>query len=245
MDEPEKDSEFAVYFSPRWSDLLKLTLQNFLSIVLSTSPPPKLLILEKWYRSEAQQEIRTQLRLSAKKIDALIERVERYETRLQVMREAIKSLVHCLQKVQLSGLGNSNKKTNVFSGSLFETDDEEAEKKREKAREIGQLLLKVSTECAKRNSGLGSVPPLQRQKEILGAEYNALNFNEIDMQRNQIPSQSLGSNNHHHNTSSNHSSNNNSSNILSTLHSPRELEDMENELINKINLWLSLLTYKS
>lgn len=225
MDEPERDGEFAVYFSNRWAELLKITLQNFLSVVLSTAPPPKLLLLEKWYRSEAQQEIRTQLKLSAKKIDALVDRIEKYEIRLQSMRDSVRNLVACLHKANISGSGGFSTKSAASGGGLFET-DEEAEDRREKARELGQTLVRISTECAKRNSNLGAVPPAQRQREILGAEYNALNVNESDIQNPSVSSSSGGPN------------------MYLTTHSPRELEDMEGELIHKVGTWLSLLATK-
>lgn len=223
MDEPEKDGEFAVYFSNRWAELLRITLQNFLSVVLSTAPAPKLLILEKWFRSEAQQEIRTQLKLSAKKIDALIDRIELYEIRLQAMRDAMKSLVGYLHKVNISGSG-LNKSKSTTGGGLFET-DEEMEDRRERVRELGQSLVKISTECAKRNSGLNALTPAQRQREILGAEFNALNVNESDI------------------LAATSSSSASYMGFLSG-HSPRELEEMENELIQKVNTWVSLLSTK-
>jgi hypothetical protein len=228
MDEPEKDGEFSVYFSNRWAELLRITLQNFLSVVLSTAPAPKLLILEKWFRSEAQQEIRTQLKLSAKKIDALIDRIETYEVRLQALRDAVKSLVGYLHKVNVSGSGLGSKPT---GGSLFET-DEDVEGQRERARELGQILVKISSECAKRNSGLGAMTVAQRQREILGAEYNALNVNESDI----IAPTASGS-------AAPHMSAIGASYYLSS-HTPRELEDMEADLIQKLNSWVSLLSTK-
>ena len=74
LDEPEKDVEFTVFFSPKWVDMLKITLHNFLSIVLSTAPPPKLIILERWFRSDAQQETRIQLKRSSQQIECLLAR---------------------------------------------------------------------------------------------------------------------------------------------------------------------------
>jgi WD repeat-containing protein 91 len=55
MDAPQEDPEFAIYFKQTWTDSVKVTMNNFLSIVLRTAPPPKLLLLERWFRSEAQQ----------------------------------------------------------------------------------------------------------------------------------------------------------------------------------------------
>lgn len=41
MEEPEKDPEFSVYFTTKWSDMLRVTLNNFLSTILLNAPPPK------------------------------------------------------------------------------------------------------------------------------------------------------------------------------------------------------------
>lgn len=41
MEDPEKDPEFSVYFTGRWSDMLRVTLSNFLSSILLNAPPPK------------------------------------------------------------------------------------------------------------------------------------------------------------------------------------------------------------
>ena len=41
MEEPEKDPEFSVYFTVKWSDMLRVTLSNFLSTILLNAPPPK------------------------------------------------------------------------------------------------------------------------------------------------------------------------------------------------------------
>lgn len=207
MDDPDKDHEFAVYFSSRWAELLKITLHNFLSVVFSTAPPPKLLVLQKWYRSEAQQEIRSQLRLSAHKIDALVDRIEKYEIRLQSMREVVKNLVGYVHKVNISG----NSLTSRAGQALFDTTTDEAdtENKQERSRDLGQLLMKVSTECARRNAQLSNATPALRQKEILGAEFNALSVTDSQVISNR---------------------------------SPRELEEMESELVHKVGAWLALLS---
>lgn len=209
MDDPDKDHEFAVYFSSRWAELLKITLHNFLSVVFSTAPAPKLLVLEKWYRSEAQQEIRSQLRLSARKIDALVDRIEKYEIRLQSMREVVKNLVGYLHKVNISG--NNNMSSRAAGQALFDTttDEANAENKQERIRDLGQLLMKVSTECAKRNAQLSNTTSKARQREILGAEVNALSVTDSQM---------------------------------ISYHSPRELEEMESDLVHKLSAWLALLS---
>lgn len=41
MEEPEKDPEFNVYFTSKWSDMLRVALNNFLSTILLNAPLPK------------------------------------------------------------------------------------------------------------------------------------------------------------------------------------------------------------
>lgn len=215
MEEPEKDPEFSVYFSPRWSELLKITLHNFLSVVLSSAPPPKLLLLEKWFRSEAQQEMRSQLKLSSKKIDCLVKRIEKYEDRLQDMRDVIRLLVNQLHKTNVSSIQPKSSS----NGGLFES-DEALEGRREKTKELGQALVKLAVDYKSKSQTISSMPREQRLREILGDEYNALqrdsdNHNQQHILQNQL--------------------------LARPQH---ELEELETELIRKVHDWIGLLSSK-
>ncbi len=129
MDEPEKDPEFSVYFSSRWIETLRTTTGNFLSVVLQAAPLPKLLLLERWFHAESQQEIRAQLSLSSKKVDNLLSRLEKSEERLSSLRSAVRDMVLYVQKVSVSNSNSTNSKSH--SAGLFES-DEEADVKRHK-----------------------------------------------------------------------------------------------------------------
>ncbi len=214
MDEPDKDPEFSVFFSQRWADLLRITLHNFLSVVLSTAPPPKLLLLERWFRSEAQQEIRSQLKLSSKKIDSLLSRLEKNEERLQAMREAVRELVSHVHKMSVGGATSGR----AASVGLFET-DEEAEGKRAKAKELGQATLRIAAECAKRSSVTDSLPRDVRLREILGRESSAIFFKQFDM---ELPP---GDQETHH-----------------AHHSGADIEDLEASLLSQLHEWVKVLT---
>lgn len=109
MDEPEKDNEFAVYFTTRWSDTLRNTLGNFLSLVMAAAPPPRLLMMEKWFHSAAQTEMRSQLSSSARKVDVLVAKLEKAEERINALRSCVRDLAVFVQK---SAASNS-----VSSGS--------------------------------------------------------------------------------------------------------------------------------
>lgn len=93
INEPDKDSEFAVYFTQRWADVLRISLQNLLCVVIKTAPTPKLVLLDRWYSSEAQEVLRSQVRESI----ATIEDLERQNTmqrdRLRMLQTAVRNLV--------------------------------------------------------------------------------------------------------------------------------------------------------
>jgi hypothetical protein len=157
IDEPEKDLEFSIYFSTRWSELLKITLHNFLSVVISSAPPPKLLLLEKWFRSESQQELLFQLRISSAKIEYLVNRIEKYEDRLQYLREVIRGLVNCLLKAyRMDAAVSSNLFTNTSESKLLD---------------IARTVSKITAECARKTAMLGNLSKAERIKEALGDEY--------------------------------------------------------------------------
>lgn len=213
MEEPEKDQEFSVYFSTRWAELLKVTLHNFLSVVMSSAPPPKLMLLEKWFRSEAQQEMRSQLKLSSKKIECLIERIEHYESRLQDMRDVMKSLVTTLHKANISAGASKTAAT----GRLFETDDVVGEDKHEKIKELGQAISRLSNDCSTKSHSIAQLSKIERQREILGEEFSALeHVTEV------TPS---------------------IQNVLQARHQ-HELEELESDLLRKLHDWISLMISK-
>ena len=136
VEKPDDDSEFAIYFTAQWSQDLRMTLTNFISTVLRSAPPPKLLLLERWFRSESQQEIRSQLKLSMQKMDIFVNRLEKNEDRLAKLRDVVKELVSLLLKTQ---------KLEVLSartaGSLFDNESSnEASAKEKKNKDLGTTI---------------------------------------------------------------------------------------------------------
>jgi hypothetical protein len=126
IEEPEKDKDFATYFTNKWMESLKITTHNFLSLVLHTAPLPKLLLVDRWFRSEAQQELRSQLDLSANKINTLISKLEENEKRLCNLHEAINLLVTHVQKATVSSSTTTQRTSSI---GLFETDEVAENKK--------------------------------------------------------------------------------------------------------------------
>lgn len=138
MDEPERDPEFAVHFSDHFENMLRNTLHNFLSAVLASAPPPKLLLLEKWFRSEAQQELRSQLKQSSKKIEHLVDKSKRDAERIRLLRKSIQDLIAYINRSQNATLSPS------IESNLFESKDE-AIKKHAMATEFGQSMRRLCT----------------------------------------------------------------------------------------------------
>jgi hypothetical protein len=50
------------------------------------------MLLEKWFRSEAQQEVRVQLKQASDNVDHLLTRLKSYEDRLMILRGVVKDL---------------------------------------------------------------------------------------------------------------------------------------------------------
>ncbi|KAJ1454998.1 hypothetical protein M885DRAFT_520921 [Pelagophyceae sp. CCMP2097] len=61
VSEPHLDPLFEMYFGSPWRASFVTSLRNFLAAVFALAPPPKLLLLEKWHRSDAQRALRTEL----------------------------------------------------------------------------------------------------------------------------------------------------------------------------------------
>lgn len=176
MDEPDKDAEFSAYFAQRWSDLLKVTLHNFLSVVMSSAPAPKLLLLEKWFRSEAQQEIRSQLKQASKKIDSLITRIEQQEDRLQSLRETVKVLSNLLFQAITAPPAPHAVSPRVMSSSST-SDESEAESRRTKGKVFGMEVARIATDCLKKSASLQGLPREERLLALLGNACASVVFN--------------------------------------------------------------------
>jgi len=235
LEEPEKDPEFAAYFTSAWSDMLKTTLQNFLSVVLSSAPPPKLLLLEKWFRSEAQQEIRAELKLSAKKIDSLIHRVEEQESRLNRLREVIKDLSSALLMQSLqSELSDREHRPNSL-----ETDKESVvQERRRRSKELGIAVSECAVTCLKHTAHLESMPYEQRLFRYLGPDCSSMLMrqsailNEVSIHLSPIehsPEMTVT-------TSSQYPA------IISPSTEEISMEQLELKLIREVKLWLDSLS---
>jgi len=235
LEEPEKDPEFAAYFTSAWSDMLKTTLQNFLSVVLSSAPPPKLLLLEKWFRSEAQQEIRAELKLSAKKIDSLIHRVEEQESRLNRLREVIKDLSSALLMQSLqSELSDREHRPNSL-----ETDKESVvQERRRRSKELGIAVSECAVTCLKHTAHLESMPYEQRLFRYLGPDCSSMLMrqsailNEVSIHLSPIehsPEMTVT-------TTSQYPA------IISPSTEEISMEQLELKLIREVKLWLDSLS---
>lgn len=91
--------------------------------------------------------------------------LERSEERIARLREVVRDLTHHINQKESFKAGNGGGPSR--SVGLFET-DEEAEKKRKDAREIGLTVCKLAAECAQRTQP--SADETARLCEILGPE---------------------------------------------------------------------------
>ena len=68
---PDRDPLFAPYFKKEWYDALVVSLRNFLATVFAAAAPPKLLLLQTWHSSQAQQKLREELQSARSEREAL------------------------------------------------------------------------------------------------------------------------------------------------------------------------------
>lgn len=176
IESPQDDQEFSPYFSQKWIDTLKITLHNFLSVVLSTAPLPKLILLERWFKSEAQQQMRLQLKQSFQRVNVLIQRLDKNEERLMALRDAVKDLTTHLIKATLGGLSH-------LSVGLFEENDAETESKRQQVKEIGLLISSLAIECSNKGHQIMTLSHEERLRAILGTEASSQYFGALNETR--------------------------------------------------------------
>ena len=86
LEHPANDREFMVYFSSTWLDNLKTVLFNYITIVLRSAPAPRLLLIDKWFRSETQMDIRRKIESNTSKIVA-------YEKAMGLMHAKIEGVL--------------------------------------------------------------------------------------------------------------------------------------------------------
>jgi hypothetical protein len=177
MEEPEKDPEFSVYFTARWSDMLRVTLNNFLSTILLTAPLPKvgrppstppssrdlqqLMLLERWFRSEAQQEIRVQLKQASDNVDHLLTRLKSYEERLTILRGTVKDLALFIHQHETSMTTPSTSSTLVSTDQELDNETLQSGESAKRQTEVsvpffsapphliqlGHLVCRLATDC--------------------------------------------------------------------------------------------------
>ena len=146
MDEPSKDPEFAPYFSPKFEEMLRNGLQNFISMVLRTTPLPKLLLMERWYRSEKQQQMRTELDQALSRVTDLHEAVAHRDERIAVLQYMIRELALSLQKafedkLKIVRVNNSNEHGNNTSTTTLTTSSNSNSKSKSKKGSNNASLL--------------------------------------------------------------------------------------------------------
>ena len=150
MDDPGKDSEFAPYFTPRFGEILRNGLQNYLSMVLRTAPLPKLLIMERWFRTEKQQQMRTELEQSLRRVNELHEAVAIRDDRISVLYTIIQALLKFIQNYS-STIENNKSTKKKSNGNLLATDEDLQETTQTMTR-LNALALTAATKLVNTHS---------------------------------------------------------------------------------------------
>jgi hypothetical protein len=192
----------------------------------------------------------------------LLERLEKNEERMKSLREAVKELIINLHKANIGA--SSSTRANV---GLFET-DEEAEGKRLKSKELGQLVVRLAADCSKKSSFIETLPKDLKIKEILGKEGSVVFFKSFGLSdstdNNNNNNNNLENNNNNNNSQQqqqsitnaqltrqesvdiNGTNNNNSSSIINNNNNNNpntvDIEDLEGNLMNLLQQWLKHLT---
>lgn len=167
ISEPEKDPEFAVYFTVRWADMLRMSLFNLLSVVIKTAPTPKLLLIDRWVQSESQESLRNEVRNSLENILRLESEVKSSERRIRKLHAVIRDLTLFIHK-RVGAQGSApppmrrSSETAVDSiisvgGSDTPTFEEKAndmkERRRVRVQKAGEIACLMTQACYDRNSG--------------------------------------------------------------------------------------------
>lgn len=164
--EPEKDPEFAPYFTPRWAEMLHMSLYNLLSVIIKTAPTPRLLLIDRWVQSEAQQSLRNEVRTSLENIQKLEANVKTCERRIHKLHAIIRDMALFIHKrVSESASSSSSSSSSASAVSTTEarhsggsasdeTVDEKAERRRARTRKAGEIACLITQECFDRNTAI-------------------------------------------------------------------------------------------
>ena len=90
---PDRDPLFAPYFKREWHDALVLSLRNFLATVFASAPPPKLLLLQTWHSSQAQQKLREELQSARSEREALEDDLQRTRATRDKLASTLRDLL--------------------------------------------------------------------------------------------------------------------------------------------------------
>ena len=81
---------------------MRLSLTNFLSIIFRATPPPKLLLLEKWHRAVTQQRLRRGLVLQCRRVSSVRRQLGSHETNLAALLTATRNIIEHLHQSAVS-----------------------------------------------------------------------------------------------------------------------------------------------
>lgn len=186
--EPEKDPEFAPYFTARWADMLHMSLFNLLSVIIKTAPTPRLLLIDKWVHSESQQSLRNEVRASLENIQKLESQVKHCEHRIHKLHAIIRDMALFIHKRVTVPLPISSVPKSVASNAVgaveggssggsvsVETVNDKAERRRARTRKAGEIACLITQECYDRNAEV-----LDEQDQAVATYDSILDVADID-----------------------------------------------------------------
>lgn len=154
LDNPDHDKEFMMYFTPKWLDNLKTALFNYITLVLRSAPPPRLLLIDRWFRSESQLELRKSIENSACRLDACSNIIDTFQERVCGLHEVIAGLVKHIVGITPSKGGSQIRC--LFNSS--EQDD----------------VLECLAECSEQTTALSAMNKETRFHGIIAKKYSHL-----------------------------------------------------------------------
>eukprot|EP00614_Pseudopedinella_elastica_P003549 CAMPEP_0172600194 /NCGR_PEP_ID=MMETSP1068-20121228/20339_1 /TAXON_ID=35684 /ORGANISM="Pseudopedinella elastica, Strain CCMP716" /LENGTH=408 /DNA_ID=CAMNT_0013400741 /DNA_START=113 /DNA_END=1339 /DNA_ORIENTATION=+ len=99
LTDPAADAAFAPFFNPNWAAQVHLALGNFLGLIFRSAPLPKLLMLERWQRSETQRNLRRDMATLVGHGETLERRARNAENEVAWLLGSVRDLAEAVHKL--------------------------------------------------------------------------------------------------------------------------------------------------
>ncbi|GMI60162.1 hypothetical protein ScalyP_jg6272 [Parmales sp. scaly parma] len=133
---PSADPIFSVYYHQNWKNSISVGLNNLLSAIISATPLPRFVFLERWSHSDEQLKQRSDYRAAVQDVESLKRTVTGLEEDTILLTKVVSKFVqfyHSSIRSNFSSIGIANK------SDLFVEENE--------AKELKARLQAEGTEC--------------------------------------------------------------------------------------------------